>query len=803
MYMTMGDRPKGYRRAGSAGHRDGGGPFRWLTYLGFSGAVAAAAVPAWYGLSGRPWLAYSTGLLLTGLVAVISALVIGGWWITVRRYRKIEIFRLLIAGAMLFWGAGQLASGFDAFDGAVGYPSTGDLIAFMSVPIGLLAIGWLPRNSVPTMPGLRVLLDSLAVGAALTILLWRVVLTRSMVDFDAAHLLTGLFVLADCTLFAAILLTAVRDLRSRVWPAALGILGHLIADLCVIVSAQGGGSRQDPWLAATLWCLVWPLIALGIIWFRSSPVGGEEALDRREGSATQVATLVTFACLLGAGLGGGPFSGADARGSVLLTVLLVPLLYLREAMNTHLRLRLITGLRAQAFRDSLTGLSNRRALTTRIDELGRDGIPRVVLTLDLDGFKQVNDLLGHHAGDALLIAVADALLANCPPPAMIARVGGDEFAVLCPGDLDRGSELGERLRTAVAQALALLAPGVGISASVGVGRLVRPDVVEAGRLMGTGTTSAAVVRPGAAAPLPGAEHRDQLTGLVESAAALRAAKESGRDAVQVYDGQVARARERRLHLEHRLRLAITNRTIITFGQPIVDLSTGHLTGFESLARWTDDELGHVPPDEFIAVAEQTGLVVALGEHLLSETLAAATKAGVFAAGLTLSVNASPIQLRIPGYVEQIRDQLDQHRISPDQLIVEITEAILVAEGDPAVSTLAAINALGIGLAIDDFGTGYSALGYLRRLPVQVLKIDKSLTSSLLSEPKTLAIVDGVAQMAHRMGIRVVMEGIEEELEAECCRSVGADRGQGYLFGRPTPWAKAAELVSRSPTIVRG
>jgi EAL domain-containing protein (putative c-di-GMP-specific phosphodiesterase class I) len=248
-------------------------------------------------------------------------------------------------------------------------------------------------------------------------------------------------------------------------------------------------------------------------------------------------------------------------------------------------------------------------------------------------------------------------------------------------------------------------------------------------------------------------------------------------------------------LEYRLRQAIAHRTIITYGQPIVDLGTGRLTGFESLARWKDAELGFVPPDEFIAVAEKTGLVVALGEHLLEETLAAAASAGVFAAGLTLSVNASPIQLRVPGFVELIREQMARHRINPDQMIIEITEAILVAEGDPAVSTLAEINALGIGLAIDDFGTGYSALGYLRRLPVQVIKIDKSLTSSLNSDPKTLAIVEGVARMAHRMGVRVVMEGIEDEGEAQACRTVGADRGQGYLFGRPTTWGQAAKLIT--------
>jgi diguanylate cyclase (GGDEF)-like protein len=576
--------------------------------LCFPAPVVAAAVPAWYGLNDRPWQAFSTGLLLSGLVAVITALILIVWWIRVRRYQKTEPFRLVIAVAMLCWGVGQV-----------------------------------------------------------------------------------------------------------------------VVDLRLITSTEAGRPWLDPWPVLTFWCLAWPLIGLGVISFRPRH------------------TVTALIALIG-----------------------------------QRRFRLAAELRAQNFRDPLTGLPNRRALTTRIDELGRDDLARVVLTLDLDGFKQVNDVLGHHAGDALLVAVAEVLQENCPPRALVARVGGDEFAVLCPGDLARGRELGEQLRTAVAQTLAVLAPGVGISASVGVGRLVRPEI-----------------------PVRSHEHRDQLTGLVESAAALRAAKQRGGDSVQVYDGQVARDRDRRLRLEHRLRLAIADQaiadqTIITFGQPIVDLSTGRLTGFESLARWTDDELGNVEPEEFIDVAEQTGLIVALGEHLLAQTLAAAANAGVFAGGLTLSVNVSPIQLRVPGFVLVVREHLNRHRISPDQLIIEITEAILVAEGDPAVSTLAELNALGIGLAIDDFGTGYAALGYLRRLPIQVIKIDKSLTSDLLSEAKTLAIVEGIAQMAHRMGIRVVMEGIEKKPEADSCLAAGADRGQGYLFGRPIPWALAMNVGPGRP-----
>lgn len=737
-------------------------------------AVAATASgPAWLGLSGRPWDAFAVGLFLTGLCASGTAVTVIGWWLRARRRAAVEVFRLIIAAALLVWGIGQLWSAADAIDHIIEYPAVGDIIGSMSAPIGLTAVLYMPRRSVSRLPGARLVLDSLAVGTALTFLFWRLVLTQPQTGFEADYLGTGVFVLADCAVFAAVALSAIRDIRARLWATVAGVGFHVVADLGVVLAASAAGPRVDPWVSMSLWCLAWPLIGLGVVRYRPTSASvHESAQDRREAGATQVATLFTFAALfVGMIAGGSPDSGLDTKGSLLLLLLIVVVMGLREVMNTHLRLRLTGGLREQALRDSLTGLPNRRALTTTIDALGRDDVPRVVLTLDLDDFKQVNDLLGHHAGDDLLIAVADALQANSPPHALIARIGGDEFAVLCPGDLEQGRKLADRLRVAAAHALALRAPGVGVSASVGVGRLVRPEGTS-----GTGR-------------VPTAEHRDQLSGLVESAAALRAAKAGGRNAVQVYDGEVAQARERRLRLENRLRRAIQNRSIITYGQPIVDLSTRRLTGFESLARWTDEELGFVPPDEFIAVAEETGLVVALGECLLEETLAAATRAGVFRAGLTLSVNASPIQLRVPGFVDLLKQEMDRHQIRPDQVIVEITEAILVTEGDPAVSALAEINSRGIGLAIDDFGTGYSALGYLRRLPVQVIKFDKSLTSSLLTEAKTTAIVEGVTRMAHRMHMRVVMEGIEDDEEAAACLTLGADRGQGYLFGRPTPWIR--------------
>jgi diguanylate cyclase (GGDEF)-like protein len=750
--------------------------------------LAGALVPTAFGVTGQAWSGFKYGLLASGLLAAGSGLSVLLWWVLARRRRPVEIFRLFLGLGVLCWGTGQVCLAFDSFDHVVGYPAPGDMISTGAGPLCLLAMIFLPRRSASSWPGIRLGLDAVVVGCGLTFVLWRVLLAPSGGLLETQKFGTAVFVLADCVTFAGVLLMAVRDVRSRIWPAVLGVLCHVSADLSVILHAERDGARVDPWWAMALWCLAWPLIAVTIVRFRaSSRFGGENLQDRREATATQVATMATYFCLLATVLLSGDFTATDAatRGTLLLCVVIVPVMWGREMLGTHLRVRLTAGLRAQADQDSLTGLPNRLALTNRIAELEPGDDNWVVLTLDLDGFKQVNDLLGSAAGDDLLVTVGQALSANVPARALIARIGSDEFALLSPGDLSDGQELGERLRLAVGSALNVKAPGLGVSASVGVGRLVRPSPDgEPGPEAGAG-----VGQP---------NHHDQLTGLVESAAALRAAKEGGRNAVVVYTGEVAQARERRFVLERRLRLAIERREVVTFGQPIVDLASGRLTGFESLARWTDDELGAVRPDEFIAVAEETGMVVELGAHLLEETLGAAGAAGVFAAGLTLSINASPIQLRVPGFADILRQQLARRRIPPELVIVEITEAILVAEGDAALAALAELHALGVGLAIDDFGTGYSALGYLRRFPVSIIKIDKSLTSSLLTEPKTMAIVEGVVRMAHRMGVRVTMEGIEDDVEADSCRAIGADRGQGWLFGRPLSWPKAAELIADLP-----
>ncbi|MCE0534734.1 bifunctional diguanylate cyclase/phosphodiesterase [Kineosporia rhizophila] len=689
-----------------------------------------------------------------------------------------EAFRLLLGTAMMIWGAGEVVLAVDHLDDVMGYPAPGDAISALAAPFGVYALIRAPRSSRADWPGVRLGLDALLLACGITLLCWRTGLVGAGQELTGDAVINGVIVFTDCSILGIVLMVCLRDTGCRLWPAVPGVIFHGLADLSVMLLAAGEVARPVPWQAMALWSLAWPLMAVALVRYRrSNPTADSDGTrDRQEVVAAQVTVVLTFLAVAAAMLlARSDGQDALARGSLALGGVLGLLLLARELISAYLRLRLTQRLRSQAFRDALTGLPNRRALMERIGELHLGHRPWAVLTLDLDGFKEINDRLGQGGGDRLLVAAARALREFGPAEVMVARTGADEFVVLAPGDLAAGAVLGERLRTAVGTALEGEAPGAGLSASVGVGRLL-PEPDSGVRAHGDG---------------------NRIEGLAESTAALVAAKASGRASVEVYTGPVAAQRERRLRLEHRLRLAIAAGSVHTVGQPIVDLTDGRLSGFESLARWKDEELGPIPPDEFIAVAEQTGMVVALGEHLIGETLAAAARAGVFRAGLSLSVNASPIQLRAPGFVDLIRSQLGHLGIPARLVVVEITEAILVDEGDPAIGVLAELRGLGVELAIDDFGTGYSALGYLRRLPVQVLKFDKTLTQSLLSEAKTVAIVDGVIRMSHRLGIRVVMEGIENEAEAERCRAVAADRGQGWLYGRPMSWPQVAEVVAQT------
>jgi diguanylate cyclase (GGDEF)-like protein len=795
--------------------------------LGVSLAAGAALGVAVLGIAGAD-AAMPAGAILSGAIAMISGLML---WVRGHAGPRRALFRQLFGASLVVWASGQLYNGVAIAVGTLTFPGPGDTISLLAAPITVLAVLAVPRRAAGAHPGLRLGLDSTLLGIGTALLIWHLDFAEHILPAPFTLTDTGACVvaLADISIISLGFLTYIRDFDRALLLVWVGAVCYAVGDLITLHAALTEPG-QWPWAGAVLWCLAWPLIAAGLLRYepRVVPVDRESTVvdpDARGVTVTTTASLLLIVVSLGL-LG---VQQRPDRVSIALVIAAVAVFGARELLNARFRAQLLRRLHDEATADPLTGLANRRVLAAQMGQLPR-GEPWCLLTVDLDGFKDVNDLLGHATGDRLLAAVAGRLAEAVPAEALVSRIGGDEFAVLLPGELAYGATVGEHIVTAVRRSAADVegVARVEVSASVGVAAvnagdpeprtLVLPDAPEvpgdpggtpggaaeavAGNGVHVATSAAEVVAGDAAAPggddLP-VPIVDPLGALSASGAALRVAKAAGRNRVEIYDAGIARMRRRRLHVEERLRAAVESGDITVLYQPIVDLRRGVVTGAEALARWSDPQLGVVDPGEFIPVAEQTGLVVGLGERVLDETLGAAVREGLFERGLRLSCNVSPVQLRVAGFHRVVQEALAAHGVERDRLVVEVTEQVVVEEGQP-VQTLHRLAELGVTIAIDDFGTGYSALGYLQRLPAQVLKIDRSLTESLVGEPRSRAITRAVLDMGNTVGLTVVVEGVESEEVDDLVRRMGVGYAQGAYYGAAMT---APELAAMSDRMASG
>jgi diguanylate cyclase (GGDEF)-like protein/PAS domain S-box-containing protein len=424
----------------------------------------------------------------------------------------------------------------------------------------------------------------------------------------------------------------------------------------------------------------------------------------------------------------------------------------------------------QAFRDPLTGLANRALFNDRaahaLARRARGDQRLALLLLDLDNFKAVNDSLGHAAGDALLIETGRRLRACVRPADTVARLGGDEFAVLLedvdgPGAV---SATAERISRAVRAPVALEGSEILPSASIGV--------AESG---------------------PG-EDADAL--LRDADVALYAAKHQGIGRIEAYQPTMHAATFERLALSADLRRAVEREDFLVHYQPITQLDTGRLLGFEALVRWQHPERGLVSPAEFIPLAEETGLIVPLGRFVLGEACRQLQEWRSQYPWLTVSVNLSARQLQDPGLVEDIERVLFETHLPPAALVLEITESLLLRDTDNSIAKLHALKTLGVQLALDDFGTGYSSLSYLQRLPMDVLKIDKSFVDHVTSGQKEAALIRTILTLGQMLDLRTVAEGVESVEQVQALRRMGCRHGQGYYFGHPLCSRETTRLLSR-------
>ncbi|WP_245321767.1 bifunctional diguanylate cyclase/phosphodiesterase [Bradyrhizobium sp. LTSPM299] len=427
-----------------------------------------------------------------------------------------------------------------------------------------------------------------------------------------------------------------------------------------------------------------------------------------------------------------------------------------------------------AYSDPLTGLANRalfkRQLAALIEVCTLEGRGAAVLLIDLDRFKEVNDSLGHAAGDELLIRVAAALRQELGPRAFIARLGGDEFAVLAEGCGTSDAAL-----TGLADRL--------------IGRLSGPvDLTEGEAFVGATIGIARLPEHGVTAE----------TAVRNADLALYMAKEAGRGRAQLFEPVYAQAVDQRLDLARHLRHAVEADALQAHYQPQVDLRTGRVTGFEALLRWTHPERGPISPAEFIPIAESSGLIVDLGLWVLRE--ACRQGRAWLDAGLprrSVSVNVSPAQIWSGDFETAVSAVLAETGFPAELLCLELTESLFVDHTEQRISrTLTALSGLGVRLALDDFGSGYSSLGYLTRLPFHSLKVDRAFVDGISTAPEKRKLLGGIIALSHGLGMKVVAEGAELPAELDLLGGLDCDVVQGFVFSPPIA-ADEAPLVAAS------
>ena len=453
-------------------------------------------------------------------------------------------------------------------------------------------------------------------------------------------------------------------------------------------------------------------------------------------------------------------------------------------MLRRLVLQSIETNRVLACYDSLTGLPNRQLFTDRLERslvhARRHDRLVAMCVLDLDGFKRVNDSLGHSIGDRLLCHVAEQLIGGVrlsdfvgrlysdESPVAVSRLGGDEFTFVLT-EISKAQDAG-RVASRILDALR------------------KPFVLGDHEVISTASIGIAVF------PYDG---EDAETLLRNAGTAMHWAKDRGHNNCQFYTESMNAAARRKLDLAHRLRRALERQEFSLHYQPLRDAGSGRLTGAEALLRWEDPELGPVSPAEFIPVAEETELIVPLGEWVL-RTGCAQSQAWQ-AAGfrpIRLAVNLSGRQIRQPTLVDTVARVLQESGLSPAQLELEITESTIMQDDDVTIATFRELNEMGVGLALDDFGTGYSSLSYLRRFPIDRVKIDRSFVSGIPTNRDDMALAAAIIAMARSLRLNVAAEGVETREQAEFLRESGCDELQGYLFSPAVPSEQFARFLER-------
>lgn len=420
--------------------------------------------------------------------------------------------------------------------------------------------------------------------------------------------------------------------------------------------------------------------------------------------------------------------------------------------------------------DPLTGLPNRRFFSEKLDHALESATAETrgtaVLMMDLDGFKPINDIYGHAAGDKALTVFAERVSNITRADALLARVGGDEFAIIQPdiASLDDPTRLARRIVVALSEPIQIA--GAALKLGVGIGIAIAPD---------DGAT------------------RDELMRRADRA--LYRAKAEGVSTIRFFEPQMDANMERRMAMEKGLRAALAAKAIVPHYQPLVSLEDNRIIGFEALARWDSAEFGQVAPEVFIPIAEECGLIGELGDQMLRQ---ACRDAGAWPKDIKVAVNLSAIQLRDDTLGLRILSILAETELPPHRLELELTESALVDNFSKARRAIEQLRQAGVRIALDDFGTGYATIAQLRMLHLDKIKIDRSFVDLVCKDPESLAIVRAILGLASGFGLSTLAEGIEDAQQLACLKETGCLEGQGYLFGKAAPASEILKLLKADP-----
>jgi diguanylate cyclase (GGDEF)-like protein len=559
--------------------------------------------------------------------------------------------------------------------------------------------------------------------------------------------------------------------------ALLALLGYSYG----LPQFYGIGSQKAMSLPTAVTFLVF---ATGLLCARPKQ-GIMAVISSRSSGGTMVRRLLPAVLIVPAVFGALRLAGQRAEifdtpfGLWLLVVTIMTVLAVLVGWNAHLLFRSDIDrsnaekmLAFQATHDALTQLPNRRLFIQRLAEdlsrPDRNGTLTAVLFVDLDLFKVINDSLGHGIGDELLIAAGRRIRENVGDGDLVGRLSGDEFTVLIPAlhEHDRAIVVADRIRNAFDVPFAIGLHEVFTSVSVGI-----------------------AFADGGEAPVDVIRQAD---------IAMYRAKARGKARWEIFDPSMDADARQRQRLETDLRQAIARGELRVYYQPEVEIETGRLVGMEALVRWEHPERGLISPAQFIALAEETGLIVPIGRWVLLEACRKAKEWQTLYRrdlALMVSVNLSGKHLQQAGLIQEVREVIETTGINPAHLIIEITETVAMAGAETTIEILRKLKSLGVLLAIDDFGTGFSSLAYLKRFPVDLLKIDKSFVDGVANRGHDTAIVEAIISLGHALGLKVIAEGVETSDQLLELRSLGSELGQGYFFGQPLSGDGAAGMPS--------